>query len=145
MGPIGNRYLQGQPVLPYPNVKVYANSDVFIDMSFVDHTLTPVVPTSINLELDDLTNSISNLGPVALNPLGSSSAPLFYPAFAASMTLQIAGSVIIMNFPYVGSQISQLGITFTAVDSVTGQPFTAVQNLAVLEICSIATVSGGNP
>lgn len=139
---IGNRYLQGSPILPYANVKAYPGTDLFMDLQFVDHTNTPVVPTSISIEIDDITNSVVMTGPTTLSAGGSTTTPLFYGAFAASMTLQVAGSVWQMTFPYIGSQLCQVGMQFTALDSVTGQPFTSNAVIAIVELCALATVSG---
>lgn len=141
MGQIGNRYLQGQPILPYTNVKTYQGADIFLDVEFVDHTNTPVVPTSIQLEIDDLTNAQAMLGPITLTPAGSTSGSAIYPAFAASWNIQISASIMQMTFPYEGSQICQLKFAFTAIDSITGQPFTGPA-VAIVELCSLATVSG---
>jgi hypothetical protein len=141
MGVIGNRYLQGQPILPYVNVKAYQSSDVFLDVEFVDHTQTPVIPTSMQLEIDDITNAQAMLGPVTLNPAGAGSGTLLYPAFAASWNLQVTGAVMQMTFPYEGSQLCQFKFAFTAIDTVTGQPFTAPA-IVMVELCSAATVSG---
>jgi hypothetical protein len=140
--PIGNRYLQGQPILPYANVKAYPGTDLFLDFNFVDHTNTPVVPTSVSIEIDDITNSVVMAGPATLSAGGSTTAPFFYGAFASSMTLQVAGSVWQMTFPYIGSQLCQVGMQFTALDSVTGQPFTSNAVIAIIELCALATVSG---
>src|ERR1700730_773043 len=97
MGVIGNRYLQGTSILPYANVKAYPNTDLFMDLQFVDHTNTPVIPTSISIEIDDITNSVvlPNCGPITLSPagaIGTPSLPFTYPAFAATMYLQVLGS-----------------------------------------------------
>jgi hypothetical protein len=143
MGIIGNRGLQGQPILPYAEVKSYAGADVFLDLAFVDHTNTPVVPTSISLEIDDLTNSQVMLAPTVLASGGSTSGSLIYPAFATTMYLQVAGAIMQMSFPYEGSQLCQFAFTFTGVDSVTGQPFTSPAVIAVIELCAIQTVTGG--
>ena len=142
MGVIGNRYLQGSPILPYANVKAYPGTDLFLDLQFVDHTNTPVTPTSISIEIDDITNSNIMLSPVTLASTGSTTAPLYYPAFSPTMTLQIAGSAWQMTYPYVGSQLCQVGMQFTAVDSVSNQPFTANTIIAIVELCALATVSG---
>lgn len=147
MAVIGNRYLQGSPILPYANVKAYPNTDIFMDLQFVDHTNTPVIPTSISIEIDDITNSVvlPNCGPIILNPagaVGSAGSPFTYPAFAATMYLQVLASAWQMTFPYIGSQLCQVGMQFTAVDSVTGQPFTSTAVVAVIELCALATVSG---
>jgi len=134
--------LQGSPVRPYANVKAYPTTDIFLDLAFVDHTNTPVVPTSISIEIDDITNSVVMAGPSTLNPAGSTIAPFLYPAFASSMYLQVAASVWNMTFPNIGSQLCQVGMQFTAIDSVTGQPFTGTGIIAVIELCALATVSG---
>src|SRR5271166_3773440 len=139
---IGNRYLQGSPILPYANVKAYPGTDLFMDLQFVDHTNTPVVPTSIAIEIDDITNSVVMTGPTTLSASGSTAAPLLYGAFASAMTLQVSGSVWQMTFPYIGSQNCQVGMQFTAIDSVTGQPFTSNAVIAIIELCALATVSG---
>jgi hypothetical protein len=143
--PIGNRYLNGQPTLPYINVKSYPGTDIFFDLQFVDHTNTPVVPTSVAIEIDDITNNTILVGPVTFNSvgaIGNAGSPFTYPAFAATLYLQVLGSVWQMTYPYIGSQLCQVGMQFTAIDSVTSQPFTANGVVAVIELCALATVSG---
>lgn len=145
--PIGNRYLQGSPILPYANVKAYPNTDIFMDLQFVDHTNTPVTPTDIRIEIDDITNSVvlPFCGPTTLNAAGATGTaalPFTYPAFSPTMYLQVLASAWQMTFPYVGSQLCQVGMQFTAIDSVTGQPFTSTAVIAIIELCALATVSG---
>lgn len=130
MGIIGNRGLQGQPILPYADYKAYAGSDGFFDLQFVDHTQTPVIPTSFTYQLDDLTNS-QNMIPATTPAVPSTSA----------YTLQIAGSLLVMTYPYQGSQICQLSCTFTALDSVTSASFTG-KGVIIVELCSIQTPNG---
>src|SRR5476651_2407198 len=147
MPQIGNRYLQGTPILPYANVKAYPNTDIFFDLQFVDHTNTPVIPTDIRLEINDITNALQlpTTGPTILNAagaIGTPALPYTYPAFAATMYLQVLASAWQMTFPYVGSQLCQVGMQFTAVDTITGQPFTATGIVAIIELCALATVSG---
>jgi hypothetical protein len=142
---IGNRYLQGSPILPYANVKAYPGTDIFMDFSFVDHTNTPVVPTSISIEIDDITNSVVMAGPTTLvstGATGTAGSPFTYPAFASTMYLQCLASMWNMTFPYIGSQLCQVGMQFTALDSVSGQPFTSTAVIAIIELCALATVSG---
>jgi hypothetical protein len=142
---IGNRYLQGSPILPHANVKAYPGTDLFLDLQFVDHTNTPVIPTSISIEIDDITNSVVMAGPTTLSAagaIGSAGNPFTYPVFAASMYLQVLGSAWQMTFPYIGSQLCQVGMSFTAIDSVTNQPFTSNAVIAIIELCALATVSG---
>lgn len=145
MSVIGNRYLQGIPILPYANVKAYPDTDLFLDLQFIDHTSTPVVPTSINIEIDDITNSVVMAGPMPLNPagmVGTAGSPFTYGAFAAAMTMQVLGLAWQMTFPYIGSQLCQVSMKFTAIDSATNQPFTSNAVIAIVELCSLATVSG---
>jgi hypothetical protein len=140
--PIGNRYLQGQPILPYTNYKCLSGSDGFLDMQFTDHTQTPITPLSVTVELDDITNSTVMTGPTTLNPAGSTIAPLYYAAFnSGTWTLQISASILHMTYPYVGSQLCQLTLKFTGTDSVTGQPFNG-KGVAIIELCAVDTVSG---
>jgi hypothetical protein len=146
MPQIGNRYLQGTPILPFANVKAYPNTDIFMDLQFVDHTNTPVIPTDIRIEIDDISSAtVTLVGPQTLNPagaIGTVGVPYTYPAFAATMYLQVLASAWQMTFPYIGSQLCQVGMQFTAIDSVTGQPFTSTSIIAIIELCALATVSG---
>ncbi len=145
MGVIGNKYLQGEPILPYANVKAYPGTDIFMDLAFVDHTNTPVVPISISIEIDDITNSVVMAGPATLNPagaVGTAGSPFTYPAFASTMYLQTLASMWNMTFPYIGSQKCQVGMQFTYTDSVSGQVCTGTGIVAIIELCALATVSG---
>ena len=133
-------------MLPYANVKALANTDVFIDLAFMDHTLTPVVPTSIQVELDDLTNAVNmDNGPNTLISTGNSSGNYQYAAFASGSptpwTLQLAAAMMQMTFPYEGSQICKLKLLFTATDTVTGRTFQAPSEI-VIELVASPTVSG---
>lgn len=116
-------------MLPYPTYKVYAGGDAFFDFEFVDHTLTPVIPTLFQWQLDDLTNS---LGVIALTTTVVS---------AAAYTLQIPGAQLVQTYPYQGSSLLQLSTTFTALDSVTGTSFTA-KGVVILELIPIQTPNG---
>jgi len=145
MGVIGNRYLQGDPILPYANVKAYPATDIFMDLAFVDHTNTPVVPISVSIEIDDITNSVVMAGPTTLNPsgaVGTAAVPFTYPAFASNMYIQCLASMWNMTFPYIGSQKCQVGMQFTYTDSVSGQVCTGTGVIAIIELCALASVSG---
>jgi len=142
---IGNRSLQGGPMLPYRGQQQYAGQDWFVPMTFLDRQRVPVVPTTVQLEIDDLTNSITMAGPSTLVGGGSASGTFVYPAFASGSPtpwlLQVAGAVMIMTFPYEGSQICKMKVVFTAVDSVTSNSFIdVIEN--VLELVASPTVSG---
>lgn len=123
---INNRGLAGQPGLPYVDYRVYAGSDAFVDLTFLDRTGTLVLPATAVYQLDDLTNSQSMVQQTALVGL------------ASTMTLQIPASVLVMKYPWQGSQICQLLVTFTALDSLTSTLFTA-NGLAIIELIAIQT------
>lgn len=140
---ISNRALQGQPTLPYADTIIWAGQDVFATLSFVDRTGTAVAPTSLALEIDDLSNALDMYGPASL-PAGGGTypgAPITSPAFAAVMIVQIPASIMVMSYPYQGSQIVQLSWTATAVDSVTGNTF-QFKKVDIISLCAIATASG---
>lgn len=140
---ISNRQLQGQPTLPYTDNVIWAGQDVFTTLSFVDRTQTPVVPTSLAVEIDDLTNAISMFGPYTFLSAGGviPAQPLGYPAFASVMLVDIPPGIMQMTYPFQGSQIVQLKWKATALDSVTGNSFQIVK-VDIVSLCEIATVSG---
>ena len=123
---VGNRYLNGSPVLPYPTFRSYAGQDIFLDLAFLDHTMTPVVPTTLVYQLDDISNDQAMQAQITLTPV------------ANTYTLQIPGSVLQMTYQYQGSQLCQLSGWIQAIDSVTGTPFTA-PFIYIIELAAIAT------
>jgi hypothetical protein len=127
---IGNRGLNGTTILPYASYNLYAGSDAFMDLEFVDHTLTPVIPTSFTWQMDDLTNDVSMIGQSTTTTLTS-----------ASLTLQIPGSQMVMTYPYIGSQLCQFSFTMIAIDSVTGNPFSA-SGVVCIQLIAIQTPNG---
>ena len=143
---IGNRGLQGSPNLPYLQDTQLANADAYVGYVFLDRVNQPVVPTSIKIELDDLTNNVQmDGGPVTLNPAGASTVNYIYPAFSSGgnpqWQLQLTAAVMQMTYPYQGSQICKLTLVWTGVDSVLGNPFTGrFEN--IIELVATPTVSG---
>jgi len=143
---IGNRALQGGPNTPYRSDQILANADTYLQYTFLDRQNVPVTPTSIIVELDDLTNGINmDGGPNTLNPAGASTTNYIYPAFTSGATppwvLQLTAALMQMSYPYQGSQICKLTLKWTGVDSVLGNPFTGrFEN--VIEMVSSPTVSG---
>jgi hypothetical protein len=127
---IGNRGLNGTTILPYANYKLYSGSDAFLDLEFVDHTLTPVTPTAFTWQMDDLTNDVNMIPSTTTTTLTS-----------PSETLQIPGAQMVMTYPYIGSQLCQFSFTMTAIDSVTGNPFNAT-GVIVIELCAVQTPTG---
>lgn len=144
---IGNRALQGSPMVSYLQDQELAGSDVYVSAVFLDKNRVPVTPTSIKVELDDLSNSLSmDGGPNTLSAAGATTANYIYPAFTsggngAPWILQLTASLMQMSYPYQGSQICKLKMVFTAADSVTSNPFTKTIE-TIFELVSTPTVSG---
>lgn len=267
---INNRGLAGQPVLPYTDYRSYTGVDVFIDLTYLDHTATEVVPTAASYQLDDITNDINmvplttatltqaisftitaatavvapygagsgngfylgtfnggttcgsilpvnkqvngaNIAVCASETVGSTNSFTFalqgtfaqnyftslsftdrlgnveiYLAASAtfstvaeagysiwtwtpatltnpftntgnyvitlnglaqvvpntpSTTLQIPGAKMVMTYPYQGSQLCQLVVQATVIDSVTGNP-AQIRGVAIIELCAIQTPGG---
>jgi hypothetical protein len=143
---IGNRGLQGSPNLPYLQDTTYSGQDTYLGYVFLDRVNQPVVPISIIVELDDLTNSINmDGGPNTFNSAGATTTNYIYPAFSSGANpqweLQLTAAVMQMTYPYQGSQICKLKLVFTALDSVYGNPFTGIfEN--IIELVASPTVSG---
>jgi hypothetical protein len=121
---IGNRGLGGQPNLPYTDFESYAGQDVFGNLSFLDHTDTPVVPTTLFYRIDDLTNA-KNMIPLTAIPITG-----------AVMVIQIPGAQLPMTYPYQGSQICQISFNWTALDTITGASFQG-NSVSVIELVAI--------
>lgn len=141
---ISNRALQGQPTLPYTDNIIWAGQDVFATLTFIDRSQVPVAPTSLVLEIDDLSNAVSMFGPYTLPSAGGviPTTPIASGAFASTMLIQIPASIMQMSYPYQGSQIVQLKWTAKAVDSVSSSSF-QFQKVDIISLCAIAT-PGGN-
>ena len=123
---INNRGLRGQPNLPYTDNRSYAGADVFVDLAYLDHTNSPVTPTSITYQLDDITNAMNMIPATALTPSGP------------TQTLQIPGSTMQMTYPAVaqGSQLCQLLVTAVLPD---GSPNATAKSVSIIELVAIQT------
>lgn len=124
--PLNNRGLFGQPVLAYIDYRVYAGTDAFLDLTFLDHTGTLVTPSALTYEIDDLTNSLSIVPQTAVTVTGN------------PMTLQIPGSVLQMSHNWQGSELFQVWIKATITDSVTSTQAT-INQVAIIEVVAIQT------
>lgn len=123
--PIGNRGLQGQPGLPYIDYRSYAGVDVFLDLTFLDHTGVTVIPASITYQVDNMTNAVNMIPPTTLVSNGN-----------AQQTLQLPGSQMVMFNNFSGSQICQVYITAVLSDGST------IKSVTVVELCGIQTPIG---
>lgn len=118
---INNRGLSGQPSLPYVDYRSYAGADVFVDLSFLDYTGTPVIPTSLIYQVDDLTNATNVIPQTVIAVTGT------------QQTLRIPGALLHMTHQWQGSEIFQIWMTAILPDTST------VQSISVLEIIAIQT------
>jgi hypothetical protein len=99
--PINNRGLSGQPILPYIDYRSYMGADVFVDLTFLDHTGNPVNPQSVTYRLDDLTNAVPMIASTNLfvtKSAGTGSVGLQGSASVAAdvMTIQTITSGILL-------------------------------------------------
>src|SRR5882762_3949802 len=104
---IGNRSLQGGPMLPYLQDTSYSGADTYVGYVFLDRVNAPVTPIAIKIELDDLTNSIvMDNGPNTLTPAGASTVSYIYPAFSSGANnlcdVTLTAALMQMTYPYEG-------------------------------------------
>jgi len=118
---IPNRGLSGQPSLSYVDYRSYAGADIFIDLTFLDHTGTPVQPVSLVYQIDDLTNAVNIVPQTSVAVTGT------------SQTVQVPGSQLQLTHFWQGSEIFQIWMTAVLPDSST------VQSVSVLELVAIQT------
>lgn len=118
---INNRGLVGQPTLPYPDYRSYAGADIFLDLTFLDHTGNGVMPASIAYQIDDLSNAQNIVPSTVVIPTG------------ISQTVQIPGSLLQMSQQWQGSQLCQVLLTAVLPDNST------IKGVTIVELCSIQT------
>jgi hypothetical protein len=117
--PINNRGLSGQPILPYVDYRSYQGADIFIDLSFLDHTGTPVTPTSLKYQIDDMTNAVNVVPSTNVTVTGT------------SQTVQVSGSLLQMTHNWQGSEIFQIYFTAVLPDGSTVSCITVLELLAI--------------
>ncbi len=117
---INNLGLQGHPTKPFVDAQAYAGTDVFVDMTFLDRTRTPSVPTSVTYELDDLTNVVNMIPSTTITT-----------GLASTYTLQLPAASMQMSNAWAGSQLCQLWVTAVLADGST------VNDVAVVELVAI--------
>lgn len=124
--PINNRGLSGQPILSYVDYRSYQGVDVFIDLTFLDHTGALATPNSLTYQIDDLTNAVNIVPSTSVAVSGS------------TQTLQIPGAVLQLTHNWQGSEIFQIYITAI----MPGSPASVVKQVAILELLAIQTPQG---
>lgn len=118
---INNRSLGGQPNLPYTDYRVYANTDSFFELTFLDRNQSLVIPTALTYRLDDLSNAVPMIGPTAVDPTTLNS----------TYELQLAAAQLNMTNTAQGSQICQLFMTATLPDGTTANQVGVLELVAV--------------
>ena len=117
--PINNRGLSGQPILPYVDYRSYQGADIFIDLTFLDHTGTPVTPTSLKYQIDDMTNAVNVVPSTSVTVTGT------------AQTVQVSGSLLQMTHNWQGSEIFQIYFTAVLPDGSTVPAITVLELLAI--------------
>lgn len=124
--PINNRGLSGQSVLPYVDFRAYAGTDVFLDLTFLDHTGKGNIPQSASYQVDDLTNAVNMIPQTNI------------PIQGYQQTLQIPASSLVMTHQWQGSQMCQVWIQALMSDG------SHVNGITVVELVSIQTPNNGS-
>jgi hypothetical protein len=122
--PINNRGLSGQPILPYVDYRSYQGADVFIDLTFLDHTGALVTPSTFSYQIDDMTNSLSIVPATSVAVTGS------------TQTLRLLGSVFQLSHNWQGSEIWQISMKAVLPDGST------VMGVTILELLAIQVPNG---
>lgn len=117
---INNQSLMGQPNLPYTDYRVYAGTDAFFELTFLDRNQNLVQPTAITWRMDDLTNALPMVGVTSVTPTGS------------TQELQIPAASLVMSKPSQGSQICQIWITAVLPDGTTANQVGILEIVAVM-------------
>lgn len=120
MSGINNLSLGGQPNLPYTNYLVYAGTDAFFELTFLDRNQALVMPSALQYRVDDLTNALPMIPWTAVTPTGS------------TQELQIPAAKLVMSKQTQGSQICQIALQATLSDG------TIANQVAILELVAIA-------
>lgn len=125
----GWRGLAGEPVLPYVDFEVYAGSDCWLNLQFLDANNSPTVPTKVSYRIDCLTTDYQVL-PWTVAPIPTTS----------SMRINFPASINIIGLGEndVGqtSQINQ--VTVQAIYPDNSQK----QEVFVYEVIAVQTVGG---
>lgn len=158
---INNRGLAGQPNLPYVDNRAYAGTDMFFDFTFLDHTMTDVVPFMVAWQLDDITNDIGMVPCTHFYPStgGPSppSAPSVFFTLNAGFSAVFAGymdantAAFIFDLGAIGSVSGTLlGLTIGAfvTEFIAGENTTTLITYGTAPVAPFAlpfTDSHGNP
>lgn len=115
----------GRPVRPYPSFVINAGSDCWLELTFLDTSDTPVVPSSFSYRIDNLTTNTLILQDT---PVTVTTSPY---------TLNIPGALNIINTDIgQASQLNQISTTTTYPDGSINR------DVFIYEIIAIQTIGG---
>lgn len=149
---INNRGLSGQPILPYVDYRSYQGADIFIDLTFLDHTGNLVNPTSVSYRIDDLTNAVpmlastaissvitSGTGSIGFNGTGSVANAILTVATVTSGIINVGDLILLTGLPAGTSILQQVSgtaggvgtyrINYGVVNSISTTTFTTTSNI----------------
>lgn len=121
-----NRGFGGQPTRPFSDFLLNANSDCWLELTFVDRNGAAETPTGLTYRIDNLTDSLviqntTSIGPPAGN----------------TFELNIPASLNQMSYNWRGSQVMQVLVTSTYADGSTDA------EVFVYTLCATPTVGAG--
>lgn len=123
----GYRGVAGQPVRPYPLYTTYVNTDIWLNLTFLDRFNNLSTPTTVNYRVDSLTTNYVMLATTSVTPTGP------------TMVINIPASI---NYMYnnVGqsSQTNQVTVTAGFADG------SQVQQVFIYELVDIQIADGSS-
>jgi hypothetical protein len=116
-----NPAIRGLPVRPLKQTPVYAGSDCWIEMQFIDRNGLAATPTALSYRIDDLTNGVVIVNDTSLVPSGS------------TFELDITAAVNQMSNCFKSSQVNQVKVTATYSDGSIQVALCAYELIAIAQ------------
>ena len=120
---------QGQTNRPVRASQVLANSDVLLQMTFVNSLGAPTQPTSIQYRIDSLNIPQNVRGWTSVTPTGS------------QQILQLPGTLMVPTQTWFGRELWQVWIQAVLADSNATSGNITVNKLVVLDLVAESTPS----
>ena len=117
----------GRPTRPYPSFTINAGSDCWLELTFIDVSNNPVLPTSFSYRIDNLTTDTVVLQDTPVTVIST------------VIDINIPGSLnTISNYLGQASQLNQVSTTTVYPDGSTDV------EVFVYEICTVQTVGAAS-
>jgi hypothetical protein len=164
---INNRGLSGQPTLPYIDYRSYQGADIFIDLTFLDHTGALVTPSQVTYRIDDMTNAVpmlnstaltntkaSGTGSIGFSGTGSVSADvltistvtagIINPADVLVLTGLPAGTTVLAQITGTTGGVGTYRINYPVITPLSLSAFTATSNILYVTAMTYGAFAPGD-